>query len=270
MGQLKVEQLYYYPVKSLHGVALDKMTLDAFGPAGDRRWMIVDEEGRFVTQREQARLAQVNAALTTSGLELSIPGAEPETVVAGDETRRVLIWRDWVKAQIASPGPSEKLSEWLGMPVKLVYMPESTLRPVDSNYVNEERRVSFADGFPFLVTHIASLEALSERIGQPVDMRRFRPNVVVSGGEAFEEDRWAALSRDDLRLRLVKPCTRCVMTTVHPDQGLRSEDLQPLRELGRFRRTDKGVVFGVNAVHDALGEIRVGDCFDVDYVEGRS
>lgn len=267
MAQLKVEQLYYYPVKSLHGVALDAMTLDAFGPAGDRRWMIVDKEGRFVTQREQSRLAQVNGVLTLSGLEISIPGSEPEPVVAGDETRRVLIWRDWVKAQVAEPGPSEKLSEWLGMQVELVYMPESTLRPVDNKYVMDERRVSFADGFPFLVTHIASLDALSERIGQPVDMRRFRPNIVVSGGEAFEEDRWASLSQGDLRLRLVKPCTRCVMTTVHPDQGVRSEDLQPLRELGRFRRTDKGVVFGVNAVHDALGEIRIGDRFEVDYLE---
>lgn len=269
MAQLKVEQLYYYPVKSLHGVALDAMTLDAFGPAGDRRWMIVDEEGRFVTQREQSRLAQVNAALTSSGLEIGIPGSEPERVFAGEETRRVLVWRDWVKAQIAAPGPSEKLSEWLGTPVSLVYMPESTLRAVDNKYVSDERRVSFADGFPFLVTHVASLNMLSERIGQSVDMRRFRPNIVVSGGEPFDEDRWASLSKGGLRLRLVKPCTRCVMTTVHPDEGVRSSDLQPLRELGRFRRTEKGVVFGMNAVHDALGEIRVGDYFDVDYLEDR-
>ncbi|WP_148862972.1 MOSC domain-containing protein [Marinobacter fonticola] len=267
MAQLKIEQLFFYPVKSLHGVALDAMTLDAFGPAGDRRWMIVDDEGRFVTQREQPRLAQVNATLTPSGLHISIPGEAPEKVVASDETRRVLVWRDWVKAQPAQPGPSEKLSAWLGKAVQFVYMPESTLRPVDNTYVDDERRVSFADGFPFLITHTMSLESLSSRIGEPVDMRRFRPNIVVSGGEAFEEDRWAALSLGSLRFRLVKPCTRCVMTTVHPDEGVRSDNLQPLRELGRFRRTPDGVVFGVNAVHDALGELRVGDYFDVDYVE---
>ncbi|TBW59182.1 MOSC domain-containing protein [Marinobacter halodurans] len=261
---MTVEQLFYYPVKSLHGVEVDAVTLDDFGPAGDRRWMLVDEDGRFVTQREQPRLAQVHAALRDGVLTLSIPGQEaPVPVMAGEDERRVLVWRDWVKARLAKPGPAELLSDWLGLRVALAYMPESSIRPVDRNYVSEERRVSFVDGFPFLITHTASLAALSERIGEPVDMRRFRPNIVVSGGDAFDEDGWAALHRDGLSLDLVKPCSRCLMTTVHPDEGVRSDSLQPLRELGRFRRTPDGVLFGVNAVHSGPATIRVGDTFEV-------
>lgn len=268
MAQLTVEQLFYYPVKSLHGVEVDAVTLDDFGPAGDRRWMLVDEEGRFITQREQPQLALVHSALQHGVLTLSIPGQEtPVPVTASERERRVLVWRDWVKAQLAEPGPAELLSDWLGVRVELAYMPESSVRPVDRNYVPEDRRVSFADGFPFLITHTASLAALSQRIGESVDMRRFRPNIVVSGGDAFDEDRWVRLHRDDFTLDLVKPCSRCLMTTVHPDDGVRSDNLQPLRELGRFRRTPDGVLFGVNAVHSGPATLRVGDTFDIAFRE---
>lgn len=268
MSQLKVEQLFLYPVKSLHGVPLEAMTLDDFGPAGDRRWMVVDADGRFMTQREQPLMARVHAALGHEGLELTIPGqSAPIRVRTGDRRRNVLVWRDWVRAEVAEAEASAALSEWLGQPVELAYMPESTVRPVDHHYVTSGQRVSFADGFPLLITHVASLESLSERIGEPVDMRRFRPNIVVSGGDPFAEDRWASLSGQGVTLTPVKPCSRCLMTTVDPDEGVRADDLQPLRELGRFRRTANGVMFGVNAVHSGPGQIRVGDIFDVEFSE---
>ncbi|WP_165855023.1 MOSC domain-containing protein [Marinobacter sp. JSM 1782161] len=268
MAKVKVEQLFYYPVKSLRGVSLTSMTLDDFGPAGDRRWMLVDPEGCFVTQREQPRLALIQADLHDGRLVLTLPGeADPVAVEPSDTEQRVRVWRDWVKARFAAGDASERLSRWLDTPVSLVYMPDSSLRPVDHNYSLAERRVSFADGFPFLVTHTASLQALSARAGQDFDMRRFRPNIVVSGGDAFAEDQWRALTIDGLRLDLVKPCSRCVMTTVDPDKGEKAADLQPLRELGRFRRTPDGVMFGVNGIHSGTGGIRVGDWFDVELKE---
>ncbi|MAA63914.1 MAG: MOSC domain-containing protein [Alteromonadaceae bacterium] len=269
MALLTVEQLYYYPVKSLRGIAVDSLDLSDFGPLNDRRWMIVDSDGKFVTQREQPRLAQVSAQLTSSGLQLCFPAIPPsldETIVAvefGSQSLAVTVWKDTVRAIVAKPASSEALSRFLGLQVQLVYMPQDVVREADTRFTEPGRRVGFADGFPFLVTHQASLDALSRRIGSDIEMRRFRPNIVVSGGEAFAEDRWRTLTREGLTLTLVKPCSRCIMTTVDPWLGVKSDDRQPLRELGSFRRTDAGVIFGMNAVHDGAGPIKVGDQFEI-------
>jgi hypothetical protein len=265
MSGLTVEQLYFYPIKSLHGVPLSVMALDDFGAAGDRRWMIVDQHGQFVTQREKPQLARVAASLDGSSLQITLPGQHAIPVLPGARRRIVTIWRDQVEALSAQPGPDEALSDWLGESVALVYMAENTVRPVDPAFAGNGHRVSFADGFPFLVTHQASLNELSCRVGRDLDMRRFRPNIVVSGGGAFDEDHWTFLkSASGVRLKLVKHCARCVMTTVDPDTGKKSTDRQPLRELGQFRRTQQGVLFGMNAIHTNGQLIRVGDRFDVE------
>ncbi|MGP4842551.1 MOSC domain-containing protein [Marinobacter sp. 1Y8] len=269
MAFLTVEQLFYYPVKSLRGIEVDTLDLTDSGPLNDRRWMIVDSDGKFVTQREQPRLAQVSAQLTASGLQLCLPANPPsldQSVVdvdLGSQSIDVTVWRDTVRAIVATPESSDALSRFLGLPVRLVFMPQDVAREADTRYTEPGRRVGFADGFPFLITHQASLAALSERIGGDIEMRRFRPNIVVSGGEAFDEDRWKTLTRDGLTLSLVKPCSRCIMTTVDPWSGIKSDDRQPLRELGAFRRTDAGVIFGMNAVHDGAGPINVGDQFEI-------
>lgn len=138
-------------------------------------------------------------------------------------------------------------------------MPEETFRRVDASRVTEYRRVSFADGFPFLITNLASLEELNSRLDSAIDMRRFRPNIVVEGAGAWDEDNWTSARIGETAFTLVKPCSRCVMTTVDPDQGVKSVDLQPLRMLGTYRRTSDGVIFGMNAIHESDGTIRVGD-----------
>ncbi|HEY9118130.1 MAG TPA: MOSC N-terminal beta barrel domain-containing protein [Marinobacter sp.] len=256
---MQVHSLYIYPVKSLAGIKVSSFCIDEFGPAGDRRWMIVDADRQFVTQRSNPELARVVTRLAEGRVVVDIPGEGEFSLVAGDEAARVRVWRDWTKAVFGTSDASEALSRYCGQPLRFVFMPDETFRRVDASRVTEYRRVSFADGFPFLITNLSSLDELNSRLETAVEMRRFRPNIVVEGALAWEEDEWKALTINNLGFSLVKPCSRCVMTTVDPDRGVKAQDLQPLRELGTYRRTAEGVIFGMNAIHEVTGEIRVGD-----------
>ncbi|WP_375176813.1 MOSC domain-containing protein [Marinobacter mobilis] len=258
---MQIQSLFIYPVKSLRGIAVDTMQLDDFGPRADRRWMLVDSVNGFVTQRTHPTLANIGLEMSASGeLEIAVPGSAPEVLRPGTVEVRVRVWQDWVVALEAEQGASQRVSDYLGQEVRFVYMPETTFRRVDTKRVFEERRVGFADGFPFLIVSEASLNDLNARLEESVDIRRFRPNIVVSGAEPWQEDRWAELQVGGLLFRLVKPCSRCVMTTVNPDTGAKAGNLEPLRTLGHFRRTPDGVMFGMNAVHNGEpGQIAVGD-----------
>ncbi|WP_417531353.1 MOSC domain-containing protein [Marinobacter lipolyticus] len=256
---MRVHSLYIYPVKSLAGIPVPFFDMDDFGPAGDRRWMIVDSDQRFVTQRDYPMLARVHTALEGDYVRVSIPGEGDYLLLPGEEEARVLVWRDWVKAVYSTAEASEALSRFCGVDFRFVYMPDTSFRRVDAGRVTEERRVSFADGFPFLVTNLASLDELNSRLETPVEIRRFRPNIVVEGATAWSEDDWRQLMIGEQAFSLVKPCSRCVMTTVDPDTGVKGSDLQPLRTLGQYRRTVDGVIFGMNAIHEAPGTVRVGD-----------
>ncbi|MDX1635908.1 MAG: MOSC domain-containing protein [Marinobacter sp.] len=256
---MQIQSLFLYPVKSLAGIEVDSLALDEFGPAGDRRWMITDPLGRFMTQRDYPQLARVAVSVDSEGVvTLRIPDEGSHTLIRSGATRNVMVWDDWLAAQRAEPGPAEALGRFLDMEVDLVYVPDDTFRPVDRVWVRERRRVGFADGYPFLVVNQASLDELNTRLQQPVEMRRFRPNIVVSGASAWAEDTWPALTSNNVRLELVKPCSRCVMTTVDPDLGVKAPDQQPLRTLGQYRRLPGGVIFGMNAIHTGDGPLEVG------------
>ncbi|MDL0433087.1 MOSC domain-containing protein [Marinobacter sp. TBZ242] len=255
---MQVHSLYVYPVKSLAGIQVSSFCIDDFGPAGDRRWMIVDVDRQFVSQRNNPELARIGTRLEAGRVLVNIPGEGEFPLIAGDEDCRVRIWGDWAKAVYGDHDASEALSRYCGATFRFVFMPDESFRRVDASRVTEYRRVSFADGFPFLITSLASLEELNSRLETPVEMRRFRPNIVVEGAAPWDEDEWRALSINGTAFSLVKPCSRCVMTTVDPDHGTKAPDLQPLRELGKFRRTPDGVIFGMNAIHESSGEIRVG------------
>ncbi|MDC0663316.1 MOSC domain-containing protein [Marinobacter sp. SS21] len=261
---MRVRSLYIYPVKSLRGIAVQEMALDGFGPADDRRWMIVDRENQFVTQRTHPQLANVGTELIDGQVWIDVPGQARYPLSAGPTERSVRVWRDWVKGRLAEPGPAAAVSAFCGQSVELVYMPESTFRRVDSGWVMDRRRVGFADGFPFLIVNQASLDDLNGRLQVAVDERRFRPNIVIDGPEPWAEDVWRSLDIGKRSFSLPKPCSRCVMTTVDPDRGVKAPDSEPLRTLGRFRRTADGVMFGVNALHDGKpGVIRVGDAVEI-------
>ncbi|MGM0570631.1 MOSC domain-containing protein [Marinobacter sp.] len=257
---MKIRSLFYYPVKSLAGIATDTLPLDRFGPAADRRWMLVDDQGQFVTQRKHPALVRIRPSLAGDQLLLDIPGHGAVAVTAGSREREVTVWRDHVAGVLeAQGGASAAISAFLGKPVSLVYMPESVTRPTRHQDLAGIHPVSFADGFPFLVTNQASLDDLALRLPGYGDMRRFRPNVVIEGAAAWQEDDWQTLLLGEVRVRMVKPCSRCIMTTVDPDTGERCSGGEPLKTLAGFRRTGDGVMFGVNGVHDNTGTLRVGD-----------
>lgn len=260
---MNIHALNLYPVKSLAGVAVDSFSLDDFGPAGDRRWMIVDDKRQFVTQRSNPELALVSTEFDGSDVVITIPGEGRFHLIPEAETWDVSVWRDRVAALPGNQSASEALSRFCARRVYFVYMAGDVFRRVDPDSVPAYRRVSFADGFPFLVTSTSSLEELNSRLALPVEMRRFRPNVVISGAAPWAEDGWKTLVMGDVSLNLVKPCSRCIMTTVDPDTGIRSRDGQPLKTLATYRKTAGGVIFGVNGVHSARGTLSVGDAVSV-------
>lgn len=256
---MRVHSLFLYPVKSLAGIPVSSFVMDDFGPQGDRRWMIVDSERQFVTQRNFPELARVSTAIEQDCVTVSVPGEGAFRLQATDTGVRVRVWQDWVDAFVGAEDASAALSRFCGTALQFVFMPDDSFRRVDAGRVSEVRRVSFADGFPFLVTNLASLEELNSRLPAPVEMRRFRPNIVVEGAEPWQEDDWRQIEIGQQSFRLVKPCSRCVMTTVDPATGVKDEGLQPLRTLGQYRRTVDGVIFGMNAIHQSPGRISVGD-----------
>lgn len=258
-----VHSLYLYPVKSLAGIAVQRMAFDDFGPVGDRRWMVVDDGGRFVTQRQLPQLALVATELDEQGVTVRIPGAGDFRLHSTAISCTVDVWGDQVDALVAAGEVNQALGQFCGLPLRLVYMPDDSFRQIDPSRVPQARRVGFADGFPLLVTNLASLEELNSRLSQPVEMRRFRPNIVVEGDIAWSEDQWSVLELERVRFNVVKPCSRCVLTTVDPDTGIKSPDGQPLKTLSSYRRSADGVIFGQNALHDGVGPLSVGDAVRV-------
>lgn len=256
---MRVHALYLYPVKSLAGIPVSSFGLDNFGPRGDRRWMIVDADDQFVTQRDHPELATVTTSIDGDCVTVTIPGEGRFPLQATANEARARVWQDWVKALLGEPAASAALSRFCGTDLRFVYMPDETFRRVDAGRVTDMRRVGFADGFPLLVTNLLSLEELNTRLETPVEMIRFRPNIVIEGAGAWQEDHWHELQIADHRVRLVKPCSRCVMTTVDPLTGTKAASLQPLRTLGQYRRTEDGVIFGMNGIHETPGRISVGD-----------
>lgn len=221
--------------------------------------MLVDDAGLFITQREAPELARTRVRDAGHGFVVSAEG-HPELSLefqpTGGERISVRVWDDLTEGSV-QPDGSRWFSELLERDVRLVFMPSEVERAVDPDYGSPDDVVGFADGFPLLVLSQASLDELSRRVGRPLEMRRFRPNLVVSGGEAHAEDEWRRLRVGEVRLRLVKPCSRCVITTLDPATG--ESGKEPLATLATYRKRDGKVYFGMNAIPDAEGEIRIGD-----------
>ncbi|MFJ7071597.1 MOSC domain-containing protein [Streptomyces sp. NPDC098781] len=269
MGYAQLHSIHVHPVKAFRGTACPDVVVEPWGPAGDRRWMLVDDGGKVVTQRQQPRLALAAAELLPGGgVRLTAPGMDPLTVPLPrtDGTLAVEIFRDKVEG---IPAEDDAVHAWcsayLGADVRLVYMADpATSRPVDPEYALPGETVSFADGYPLLLTSAASLDALNSLIAQgdhadegPLPMNRFRPNVVVSGTDAWAEDGWSRISIGEVAFRIPKPCGRCVVTTT--DQASAERGREPLLTLGRHRRMGGKLVFGQNLVPLSRGTIRVGD-----------
>jgi uncharacterized protein YcbX len=261
---LRLVALYVHPIKSCAAVAVERAQVTPRGLRGDRRWMIVDGEGRFVTQRTRPELALIGAALDGDRLRVSAAGQPSLTLPALlDDGPRIAVevWSHRGEAVRHDEG-SAWLSRVLGSPVQLVCMPDAIARPIEGPLARAGEHVSFADEFPYLIASASSLDDLNTRSNFAADMRRFRPNLVIAGAPPWAEDDWRALRVGGVHFRLVKPCARCSIPSVDPDTAAIGKE--PLRTLGVMRRRDNEVFFGVNAIADDLGELRVGDPVTVD------
>jgi uncharacterized protein YcbX len=262
-----VSALRRYPVKSCRGEELREALVEPWGLAGDRRWMVTDPAGAFVTARAIPRLVLVVPEQAPDGITLRAPGVEPLCVPFPrvEPLADVVVWRSRVKATYAGDAAAAWLTAVLGTELRLVHLDDPTRRPVDPDFGRAEDRVSFADGYPLLLTAEGSLAGLNEWIAEgrdaaegPVSMVRFRPNVVVAGSAPWAEDDWSVLRIGEARFRAVKPCGRCVVTTVDPATGVKGRE--PLATLARHRRIGSMIVFGTNLIPDDPGAIlRVGD-----------
>ncbi|MEU6117793.1 MOSC N-terminal beta barrel domain-containing protein [Streptomyces sp. NPDC047117] len=272
MPNSRLRALQLYPVKSLAGTAPGSADVEPWGLAGDRRWLVVDEQRRLVTQRSRPRLALAAAeAGPDGGIRLSAPGMTDLSVAVPDPgaTVPVQVFRDKVEAVPASTAAADWFSTYLETEVTLVHMDDPAVRrPVRQDYGRPGDTVSFADAFPLLLTTVSSLDALNSLIAQgdhadegPLPMDRFRPNVVVEGTAPWAEDDWQRVRIGEVTFRAVKPSDRCVVTTT--DQRTAERGKEPLRTLARHRRIGDDLVFGQNLIPESRGTLRVGDPFEV-------
>jgi uncharacterized protein len=255
---LQLAEIWRYPVKSCRGEQLAEAVVEPWGLAGDRRWMIVDDAGGAVTAREYPPLVLVTPRVEDGKITLASRGLADVTVPvpSGADLVPVDVWGYELPASPADEEASRWLTGIVGEPVRLVYLDDPTRRATNPDYSQDGDRVSFADGYPLLLTNEASLDAVNGWIAEgtkadegPIPMRRFRPSVVVSGAPAWAEDGWRRLRIGPVTFRVAKGCDRCVFTTIDPDTAAKGHE--PLFALARHRRWDNKVWFGVNLIPDA-------------------
>jgi uncharacterized protein YcbX len=253
-ANLHICGLYRYPVKSLAGERLEAVAVDRLGLAGDRRWMLIDANGRFFSQRELPRMATIQARLHGRSLLLT-HAKETLCVKPADFSatpRACQVWKDTVPGLPAATAINTVLSDWLGVRCQLVRLADSARRQVDTRFVPAGVHTGFADGFPVLVLSQASLDDLNRRCGGRFDAQHFRPNLLVGGCQAYAEDHWQSIQAGAVSVRLVKPCSRCAIPTVDPETGTRRGP-EPLATLASYRRQGTKIYLGQNGWLDLPG-----------------
>jgi uncharacterized protein YcbX len=264
---LVLQEIYLYPIKSLGGISVSQALVEEKGFRYDRRWMLVDKKGDFVTQRQHPQLALLQVALSETQLEVFSKRDPSQRIafdldLASNQELQVSVWGDQVLARVVSVEVSRWFSDFLQMELDLVVMPESSQRKMDPRYAVQGESVSFADGMPYVMIGQSSLDELNQRLEEPVSMDRFRPNLVFSGGQAFEEDQFTRIKVGEVDFQVVKPCARCVLITVNQQTGEKGKE--PLATLATYRTVNNKVYFGQNAVALAPGMVRVGDLIQLD------
>jgi uncharacterized protein YcbX len=251
-----------YPIKSLGGIALSEAKVERRGLQYDRRWMLVDQDNKFITQREYPRMALCSIRVQSEGLDMSAPGMERLLIpfhLKNPAPVTVRVWKSICEAVTVDRFADAWFSRFLAAPCRLVYMPDETRREVNSSYAVNDDIVSFADGYPFHLIGESSLADLNGRLKSPVPMNRFRPNFVVSGSRPFDEDGWSKIRIGATVFHVVKPCERCAIPTIDQETGERT-GREPTRTLSRYRTTNNQVLFGRYLIAEREDEIlRVGD-----------
>lgn len=263
---MRLGGLYRYPMKSCAPLPADAAVVEPRGLAHDRRWMVVDPAGRFITGRELPRLTLVRAEPEANGmLTLQAPGMASIQVPLpqGNARLPVTVWKSDVLGRPCAAAADAWLSDFLGQPVRLVHMDGDVHRPMTSSRAQPGDEVSFADAYPLLLITRAAVDLLNTKLERPVSPLRFRPNLIVDGAPAHAEDGWSRIRVGEVELDVGTACVRCVFTTVDPERGERAADGEPLRTLIGYRRGEEGVTFGRNLIPRTAGTIRVGDPIEV-------
>jgi uncharacterized protein len=264
---VSITSLFIYPIKGCRGLTVTQWPLESKGLRHDRQWMFVNAQGRFVSQRECAQLAHLHVAASETGWSLTYSN-EPTGIVlpytlAHSVTESALIWEDEVQVMHYSHEADAYLSARIGQALRLMYLPDESPRLVDPNYCPDVYHTRLSDGFPVLILGTASLEMLNQKLSHPLGWDRFRPNIVVKSTIAHEEDGWQRLGHTHYSFQLVKPCARCVVTTIDQELGTRSAE--PLQTLSTYRKFGNKILFGMNALPDLLADtamLQIGDVLE--------
>jgi len=271
MSSYHVSSITIYPIKSLRGISLAKSEVDQFGFKYDRRWMLIDEKNKFVTQREIASMCLIDVAISDESLLINVPQQKTLKVdfdCFQTDSIKVTVWSDICSAHIASAEVNAWFSAFLQCPIRLVFMDDQEVRVVDQQFAGSSKdQVGFADGFPFLLLSQASLNDLNDKLLAKneaiVTMERFRPNIVIDNALAFEEDNWQKIKIGAFEFDVAKPCSRCVIPTIDTQNAVKSKE--PLATLRQYRQqADMKIYFGQNLIHSnepslALAKLKVGD-----------
>jgi uncharacterized protein len=272
MRPLNISQIWIYPIKSLGGIQIQYARVLPKGLEFDRRWMLVDETGRFMTQRVHPKMALFKLSLNGNHITVTFKSQRQEPVYSSviidgyaqalGKVVHATIWDDAVETVEVDNKISQWFSEQLQMNCRLVSFPENNPRAVDPKYSVNNEHVSLADAYPFLIIGQSSLDDLNKRLDEPVPMNRFRPNFVFTGGEPYEEESWREFKIGQNKFVGVKPCARCVLTTVNQDTA--EKGVEPLLTLSGYRKVNNKVLFGQNLVALDHTTVQVGDAIIVN------
>ncbi len=252
--------LTYYPIKACRGFDVTESHVERMGLANDRRMMVVTPEGEFLTQREYPKLALITPALKSDAVTLSAPNFDSIHFMI-QKTGAVSPVNIWKSKNVSAVDQGEEaaqwLSDWLGVSVRLVHFADGYKRGLNPDYaINADDHTAFADGYPILILSEESLQDLNSKLDSPLPMNRFRPNVVIKGCAPFEEDNWKRIKIGAVEMALVKPCPRCVVTTI--DKETLEKNKEPLKTLGKYRNHELGAIFGMNTIPLNAGKLEIG------------
>lgn len=263
MQSFIISEINIFPIKSLGGISLQEAEVEERGLKYDRRWVLADSNYRFMTQRENEQMALIDVVIEDDGLKvthrtknidaLKVP-FQPQTT----DRKPITIWDDEVEGIRVSDEVDAWFCEVLGKECSLYYQPNDSFRKIDPNYaITQEEHTSFSDGYPILIIGQSSLDELNSKLEKNIEMKRFRTNLVFEGGEPFIEDTFKEFTVGSAKLIGVKPCARCVLTTIDPKTGEKGKE--PLKTLSEFRKKGNKILFGQNLLVNQTGKIRVGD-----------
>jgi uncharacterized protein len=257
---LHLSEIYIYPVKSLAGIRVQKAFAGGHGLQYDRRWMITHDDYTFITQREIPSMSLVGTQIGNEGIIIFDRRNPSESItlpfdVTGERIEAI-VWEDHVRAVHYNRLADEWISDLLKSSCRFIYMPDDAGRHVPEAYSVNNENVSFADAFPYLILGEASVNDLNSRLDDPVPMNRFRPNLVFSGGLPYEEDKWSEFTVDEAVFKVMKPCGRCIITTINQDTA--EQGKEPLRTLASYRTMNNKVMFGMNVLALQHGSIQEG------------